>query len=143
MPASLFWAFTLLSIGVFAAFGRRVERGFTVVILAGLAATWAVYKPMGGADPRLVLAIDSLILVPGLALVLFTNRFWPIWFSGFHSLSVLTGVAHLLSPDHVPRLFFNLAGFWFYPAIWCSAAGVVMDWRSRGARTRGSDDAST
>jgi hypothetical protein len=128
---SLFWAFTAATLIILATFGERPERGFAVLIVVAVGATWLNFERDGWTDPVALLAIDGVVLAAGLLLALRTDRYWPLWFSGFQMLTVLTGIAHLVSPDHVPALFLNLSALWFYPALWCSTAGVVFDSRAR------------
>lgn len=87
-----------------------------------------------------ILTVDVAALAAYVAVALFANRFWPIWFAALHAIAVAGHVVKMVDPN-LPRW-----GYWFaivftsYPmlpllafATWChqrrlSRNGFDPDW---------------
>lgn len=116
--------------------GQQPERIGATVLIAGSVATVVAESLPGlkvGAPHLGILAVDLLVLAGFLALVLKTDRFWPLWVSGFHLVGVATHLATLFYPSILPRAYILVQGLWAYPIM---AAIVVGTLRERQPTTR-------
>lgn len=128
MLAWSFWLFFSCSILLVAFKGDYIERFFLLIILISVALTFLLNKNLGWVDAHsIVLAIDTILLTISLLLVSKSHRYWPIWFAAFQSIAVATSVAFFVFPNHVPSLYINAQGFWFFPALISMTVGVIKD----------------
>lgn len=125
--ALTYWAF-LLGCGVYVVrHGPEQERQvFAALVLASL-----LSGIIASIDNRHIQSVALSILLVDLLLLLFllfvasrTDRFWPLWTTGFHLIGVLTNVAMLVNPSVVPRAYALAQGFWAYPALLALCLGV-------------------
>lgn len=138
ITAVLFWIFLLCCAAIFVIYGQTIERVFIALVFAASCITFIGYQYSGmGNLSAVVIVSDILLLVGCLVILAISDRYWPIWFAGFHSNTIATHAAALLFPDMVPSLFLNLAGAWALPALGTSAYGVVLDYRARQSSTQG------
>ncbi len=138
ITAVLFWIFLLCCAAMFIIYGQMIERVFITFVFAAVCVTFIGYQYSGmGNISAIVIASDILLLAACLVILVISDRYWPIWFAGFHSNTIATHAAALLFPDMVPSLFLNLAGAWALPALGTSAYGVVLDYRTRQSSTAG------
>lgn len=126
-----FWLLIACTVGVALAFGRKAERGFALLLLAACVASAAV--GLSTAQPvwttRIAFASDWIILAVAWALALRSDRFWPLWFAAFQSLTVIMqalawgelGVRH--------AFLANLSSLWALPAMIAMTWGTLLDWR--------------
>jgi hypothetical protein len=82
-----------------------------------------------------VFVIDSILLIFSFWIALNSKYYWPIWFTGFHFITVSTYIARFLFPAEVPILYTNAAGFWALPALGSAAVGAIFDRRAGIDRT--------
>ena len=75
------------------------------------------------------LAVDVALLVALLAVVLRSDRWFPVWFTGFHLVAVLSHLASIAAPGFAPKVYFLLQGFWSVPMLVTLALGVALDHR--------------
>jgi hypothetical protein len=129
-----FWLFFLSALTVMFCSGERVERRFALFLLSGVIATYLLNLSLGWDGAQiLIMLINSSVLVFGLFLIATTKRYWPIWFCGFHSVTVATDIAQLTFPNNLPALYTNLQGFWFFPAVVIMVIGIVLDSKNRNS----------
>ncbi len=126
-----FWAFLLSATAIFIVAGETIERLFILLILACTVGTMFAGGQNGGAELVWVtFAIDLVLWLSGLFLVIATDRFWPIWFTGFHTNTILLHFVSLFTSDHYAQLLNYAAAAWAIPALGVAAYGVLLDYRS-------------
>lgn len=132
MIAFSFWALTLLCCGFAAALGGRDGRRVAAVYCIGLLATagaWFIQKDWSHTNLP-TFAVDTALLVAFWWVALRSDRWFPLWVTGFHLVTVLSHVASLATPGYVFKLYFFLQGFWSVPMLLALAAGVALDRRA-------------
>jgi hypothetical protein len=67
---------------------------------------------------------DGAVLLALVWLALTSVRYWPMWATSFHAVTVMTHVAALLIPNSVPKAYLMLQGFWVYPMFIAILLGV-------------------
>lgn len=115
----------------FLAGGKEGRWVSLLIISAALLSIPASHLDYGWARAQLpVLAIDVLLLI-GLAIVAVrSRRYWPLWMTGFHLVSVSTHAARLAEPDLPPLIYFALQSFWSPPGLLVMVGGIVLDRRA-------------
>lgn len=130
MVKVIFWLYLLAAITIVFLRGNAAAKGFVFQLLVAAGTTSFLIRAEGWSGSQyLVLLVDVLILISALYLVTTTNNFWPIWFSGFHSITVAADLAQAIFPNQVLGVYINTAGFWSLPATATLVLGVVADWR--------------
>lgn len=128
MLAWSFWLFLGCAVLLVTIKGGVVERLFSVVIIGSVVVTYLVNDNFGWVQAHsIVLVVDAVLLLTSLALVSQSQRYWPIWFAAFQSIAVATSVAFFIFPNHIPSLYINAQGFWFFPAMISITIGIMMD----------------
>jgi hypothetical protein len=77
-----------------------------------------------GAPELAMLTVDCVLLGSFLWLLVTTDRFWPIWATGFHAISVVTHLAVAVQPHIIPIAYATYAIFWGYPVLASLAWGT-------------------
>jgi hypothetical protein len=67
---------------------------------------------------------DGAVLLALAWLALTSVRYWPMWATSFHAVTVMTHVAALLIPNSVPKAYLMLQGFWVYPMFIAILLGI-------------------
>lgn len=132
LVALSFWILTLLCCGFAALFGGRSGRAIATIYIVAVAATaLATRDPKAWADPHLpALAVD-LALLAGLSWVaLRSDRWFPLWFTGFHLVAVASHLASILAPGFAPKLYFLLQSMWSVPMLLTLVIGITLDRRA-------------
>lgn len=126
-----FWAFLLSATAIFIFAGETIERLFILLILACTVGTMFAGGQNGGTELIWVtFAIDLVLWLSGLFLVITTDRFWPVWFTGFHTNTVLLHFASLFTNDYYAQLLNYAASALAIPALGVAAYSVLLDYRS-------------
>lgn len=125
--AILYWSF-VATVGVYilkngAALECRIYLLITVASILSVLAAIAEELNFQRMDSG-ILAIDAVLLALLLLVALRTNRFWPLWTTGFHSVGVATHIAMATKPDVVPGAYALAQGFWAYPMLIAICLGV-------------------
>lgn len=130
-----FWILTLLCCGFAALFGGRAGRAVAFIYIAAVAATsLATRDPKAWSDPHLpALAVDLMLLAALLWVALRADRWFPIWFTGFHLVAVVSHLASILAPGFAPKLYFLLQSLWSVPMLLTLVIGITLD-RQAGIR---------
>lgn len=71
-----------------------------------------------------IFAIDVVFLFALIHLTIVSDRFWPIWATGFHLLAVAVHTAMMVAPEVTPWAFATGAAFWAYPMLLALAVGA-------------------
>ncbi len=134
--ALAFWL-SLLSAGALIALsGSRPAKLFFCAILAATALTTIsdmslTRETLGYA----YLAIDSLLLAIAFYFVIKSSSYWPIWFSGFQSITVASELAKITHSGMQVGIYLDVAGFWSIPALISMVVGVNLDRVKLGAES--------
>lgn len=107
--------------------GGRPERiGILIVVLASLATTAAglTHFSLFHSVEYGIFAVDIITLGALLWLALSSDRFWPLWATGFHAVGVMTHMVMLLRPDAIPYAYAMMQGLWAYPVLTAMALGA-------------------
>lgn len=126
--ALAFWI-SLLSAGALIALSASRPAQFFFCAILGATALTAI------SDLRLsqealwysYLAIDSSLLAISLYLVMKSSSYWPIWFSGFQSITVASELAKITHSGMEVGIYLDVAGFWSIPALIFMVVGVHLD----------------
>jgi hypothetical protein len=130
LAAIVFWLFMLATCLLAFWLGGRYERTAAMLILMSALASSVAYSNFGWINGQVfVFFIDTILLAAIFYITSKSMALWPIWFAGFHMISVATGFANLLFPTHVPEMYRMIAGFWALPAQICMALGIILDHR--------------
>ena len=120
----LFWNACVIATGLYAAaYGRTPERVGAAAVIVGSYAS-VPSAAFFGAPEIGILVIDCLLLTGFMWLLFISDRFWPIWATGFHMISVVTHLAVVVQPDIIPAAYANYAIFWSYPVLAALAWGT-------------------
>lgn len=123
-----YWLFLLSSCAIMFCFGGRAERQFVGLVIVATFATIAAIVKLGmTAALPFVATIDGALWGVSLLYVVRLDRYWPVWFAGFHLNSLATEVGAIIFPGAFATLNANLAGAWALPALGFAAIGVLKD----------------
>jgi hypothetical protein len=125
----LFWALAILCCGYGAYFGGRDGRLVAALYMGGVLLSIPAYflqQSWGGAIWP-VIVIDLLFLVGIYWISMRTNRFWPLWVTGFHMITMTAHLAALLAPSFPARIYFGLTTIWTIPLLLVILVGVTLD----------------
>jgi hypothetical protein len=127
-----FWLFLIASLTIIGTQGHKAGRLFVALLVIATVATFLANSAFGNkaAQPA-VFAIDFGLLVCVASVAMSTAVHWPLWFAGFHSVTVATGLAHLAFPIDIPEIYIDASGFWALPALGAAVAGVLLDRRAQ------------
>jgi hypothetical protein len=108
-------------------YGGGPERtGMAIIVLGSLMTAFlGVRSALHGHEfELLMLASDGVVLLALLWLALQSVRFWPLWATCFHTITVITHIAALLIPKDIPKAYLMLQGFWVYPMFIAVILGI-------------------
>lgn len=135
MAALLFWALTLTCCAFAAAYGGRAGRAIAALYILACAATvgaWFLERDWTRTHVA-TFAVDALLLVALLRVALASDRWFPIWFTGFHLVAVVSHLASYIAPGFLLEIYFLLQAFWSIPMLLALVIGVALD-RQGGVR---------
>lgn len=126
-----FWLFLGCSLAIIAVLGGREGRQLVFAILTAVSATFLANRYFGMRDAQyFVVLTDVALLICVVIIALRTSRHWPLWFAGFHLITVSAGIARLVSPSGLPEMYIDAAGFWALPALGAAVVGILLDHRA-------------
>jgi hypothetical protein len=143
--AALFWVLTLLGCGFAAAFGGRDGRWAVFLIIAATLLTIPAML-LGKAWRQTevgILMVDLLLLASLYALCLRSDRYFPVWMTGFHLVAVTTHVSTLLAPEFTPRVYRALESVWAIPMTLSMIVGIALDRRAGLRDSRAGDSTAS
>ena len=128
----LFWALASSCCGyAVVAGGRDGRRAVALILCATLLSIPAQrFGHHWGRTELLLLSVDLGLLAGLYALMLRSERYWPIWMVGFHLIAVTTHISTVIAPDVTPRLYRAMESVWAIPVLVSMFAGIVMDRRA-------------
>ena len=117
---AIYWACLASTCAVAWSKGASLEKlgagVLTLTSVLGLVITPTTLLEYASAQPG-VLLLDLGLLGALLFILLNSDRFWPIWASGFHLVGVATHLAKLSYPDILPQAYWAVQGLWAYPIM--------------------------
>ncbi len=126
-----FWAFLLSAMAVFVIVGGMTERIFILLLLACTIGTMFSWDAKGeGGLPLITFSIDLALWFLGVFLVVSTDKFWPVWFTGFHTNAVALQIAAFIASQHYAMFLEYAAAAFAIPALGVATFGVLKDYRS-------------
>ncbi len=124
----ILFAFLLFgSCGYASLYGRQDARIVGAVCITASLASLAVASRYNGVEFG-IFAIDLLSLSAFVFVALRSDRFWPLWVSGFQITAILGHVLKAIQLDLVPIAYAVSLRFWAYPILIVLA---VATWRDR------------
>ena len=127
--ALLFWGLTLTCCGFAAGFGGWAGRWIAGLYVAACLGTLAAFllETDWHHTNYATFAVDLVLLVGLIAVALRSDRWFPVWFAGFHLVAVISHLASLAAPGFAPKIYFLLQSFWSVPMLFTLALGVALD----------------
>jgi hypothetical protein len=129
-------AVLLLAVAVALWRGGWPERTAALAVLAASFASPLVESSLFASPEYGILAVDLLLLGWLGALALATDRFWPLWATGFHLVGTIIHVARMVDPTVVPPAYAMGQVFWSYPVLGALAWGALVEARAAKAPLR-------
>lgn len=109
---------------------RLTSAALLAAAVGGSAATiWSPYR-FQTVDPTL-LALDLALLLVLMGVAAAANRFWPIWLSALHLITVTVHGVKAFQPDLVPWMYAAALGKMAYPMMALLAIGTERHRRRR------------
>lgn len=90
---------------------------FTAIVSSSFETTWT------GLEVG-IFVVDIIFLFALIHLTIVSDRFWPMWATGFHLLAVAVHTAIMVAPEVTPWAFATGAAFWAYPMLLALAIGA-------------------
>lgn len=130
IAALAFWAFLLSATAVFIIVGGMTERIFILLVLACTVGTMFSWQAKVGTGlPWVTFSIDLTLWLIGMFLVLSSDRFWPVWFTGFHTNAIALQIAAFLTSQEYAMFLEYAAASFAIPALGIATYGVLQDYR--------------
>ena len=125
----LFNLMLLLCAAYASIFGGRTGRAGSLIFVGATILTIVAFNanPSWQSTSYGIFAVDLACLLALLALALKSNRYWPIWATGFQAAAVATHLATLFAEDTVPDAYRALLSFWSIPILLVMVLGTMKD----------------
>lgn len=109
--------------------GRSDERWAAMICVLGTAFSYLAWELNNGGDRFVALpfVVDVAVLLGFMAIALRSDRYWPLWVTGFQLTATTVHLLKLLQPDLMPFVFFAALAFWSYPILLLVGIGA---WRT-------------
>lgn len=130
--AVVFLLQVLMSCGVASLIGGWEGKWIALLYLCAFGATRLVwFEPDVWRDQYHIIGwIDASLLIGLYMVALRSNRWWPIWITGLHLLTVLSHLQAALAPAFAGRVFFALEVFWAPIKMVVLLLGALVDRRA-------------
>lgn len=126
----LFLIFTSVAV-LFALWkGRWEERTIALTVVFGVVASRIALRMSGGSYQSVqwpILAIDLTMLAIFLWVTIKSDRFWPMWASGFMLLGTSSHFLKMMSPEMAPRVYAAAERF---PSYFIALTLLIGTWRA-------------
>ena len=135
MAPILFWPLLVLACGYALLRGGRHERTVAIVCILATLVSMNVH-PAHGRYAQVdwgELTVDFAVLAAFVAVALQSDRFWPLWLSGFQLTSSFAHIFKAVDSDLIPHAYAAAVRFWSYPMLLVLLFGT---WRAHRRRTR-------
>lgn len=125
-------------------FGGRTGLAGSLIFVAATALTIIAFnaEPNWNNTSYGMFAVDLGCLLALIFLAMKSNRYWPIWATGFQIAAVATHLATMFAADTVPYAYRALLGFWSIPILLVMVLGTLKDRRFEWAATQARDGGS-
>jgi hypothetical protein len=114
--------------------GRTEARIVALVFLVANLATLALRSSTYSSMETSVLVVDTLAFFGFTYAALISDRFWPLWVSGFQLTSGMGHVFKAIDTHLMPLAYAAALRFWAWPILIILAIGT---WRSQSRAKRG------
>jgi hypothetical protein len=122
-----FWV-TLVGVAsaAFTLGGGPERTGMIIILVGSVVSAILGYGPSQNSQALdlWMLFSDTLVLFALGSLALRSARYWPLWATSFHAITVMTHVADLIAPNKVPTAYLILQGLWIYPMFVAILLGI-------------------
>jgi hypothetical protein len=111
--------------------GRTDARIVGAVFLVGTFATMGLRSSPAGGYSSVesgIFAVDVVCLLAFTYAALISDRFWPLWVSGFQLTTIFGHLVKAVDSDLLPLAYAAALRFWGYPILIMLAVGV---WRQQ------------
>jgi hypothetical protein len=111
--------------------GKTDARIVGAVFLVGTFATMGLRSSPAGGYSSVesgIFAVDVVCLLAFTYAALISDRFWPLWVSGFQLTTIFGHVFKAIDSDLLPLAYAAALRFWGYPILIMLAVGV---WRQQ------------
>jgi hypothetical protein len=111
--------------------GRTDARIVGAVFLVGTFATMGLRSSPAGGYSSVesgIFAVDVVCLLAFTYAALISDRFWPLWVSGFQLTTIFGHLFKAVDSDLLPLAYAAALRFWGYPILIMLAVGV---WRQQ------------
>jgi len=129
----IYWSFLAACVSYAWRYGGGSERIGAAIIGIGSLVSVAASSPMTVRFRSVELGIfvtDVVVLAAFLLLALRSERYWPLWATGFHVVGVATHTAIIIDPKIVPPAYAIAQGFWAYPMLVAIVLGTTAQRKS-------------
>lgn len=115
--AVVYWAVVTISCVHALRFGGRSERlGAAVIAAASLLSALLSSSGFAALEGG-IFVVDLATWLALMFLAFRSNRYWPLWAAGFHSVAVVTHAAMFIDRSIVPAAYAIGQGLWAYPIL--------------------------
>ena len=134
MPSIYLLAFWIFLIGAWTVSwhaGDRQDRRCIIAIVAAAALSAVFYSylaPFAALVAVALVDLTLLLIIGRYALV--SDRYWPLWFAGFHAVGLFFTLCALAMPSEWQMIPWRLSGFWSLPSLIAMTAGLLIDRRA-------------
>lgn len=128
MGPILFWIALGAAVIIAALVGTVRDKLFAVMLVLGALATAIVQVRFDWhSGIYALLAVDLAILIGALSFALTGKSHWPVWFAGFHAISVMAELATIAAPGYSPTVLGLASTFWVVPGWIVMTMGILLD----------------
>ena len=112
--------------------GKTEAWGVAIIAIGSLGTTFAIIilGPTWAEFNYVMFGIDLAAFVALAFVALTSDRFWPMWATAFHFLTLAVHLATYLAPTIMPWAFATGAAFWAYPMLLMLGIGARENIRS-------------
>ena len=127
----LFTIYLIVTSVVAMRYGKASERLTAVTLLAAAGAS-PIVQVSGFSNIELgIFAIDLWVAVYLITLAIQSDRFWPLWASGFQIVGVSIHLLRILEPSLKPISYGTAEAIWAYPVLTSLLIGTLFEARRR------------
>jgi hypothetical protein len=71
--------------------------------------------------------IDLALFLTMVVLAMKSRKMWPLWFCGFHVLTLASHFSSYTGTSNTIEFIFNFSQFWSIPALGAAVVGIYLD----------------
>ena len=113
--------------------GEAAERVGAGAMLIAWLATVNIHETTGSTGSLAVAAVDVILLAVLVALIIRTDRSWPVWSAAFHLLAMTSHIAYLLGVTQLPTGYMLALLAAAFGVVLSLAVGTFWVWQEREA----------